>query len=246
MVAASAYCGSPPAPAELLGRFNDDPILILVLAAIAVAIAMLGTGFMLHRRRAFYGWLVAAFALISPLCALSVSLFAARVAQHMLLLLVAAPLLASAIFRRSPSSVGLWASAAAFFLALWFWHMPVPYDATFRSTLLYWAMHLTLFGSGIWMWCELLGHAERYTAHALAATLFTSTQMGLLGAVLTLAGRPLFTAHLATTAAWGLTPLEDQQLGGIIMWVPGIALFLWAALRSLTLLWRALEAPRPA
>jgi putative membrane protein len=244
MVAATAYCGSPPTPAGLLGRINDDPILILALTAIAVAITMLATPSGLHRRRAFYGWLVTTFALVSQLCALSVSLFAARAAQHMLLLLMAAPLLASAISRRAPSSTGLWTSAAFFFMALWFWHMPVPYDATFRSTALYWAMHLTLFGSGIWMWRELLGHAERHTGHALAATLFTSIQMGLLGAVLTLAGRPLFTAHLGTTAAWGLTPLEDQQLGGVIMWVPGIALFLWASLRSLTLLWRALEAPR--
>jgi cytochrome c oxidase assembly factor CtaG len=50
--------------------------------------------------------------------------------------------------------------------------------------------------------------------------------MGLLGAVLCLAGHPLFSWHLLTTFAWNMTPLEDQELGGVIMWVPGIALFL--------------------
>ena len=45
-------------------------------------------------------------------------------------------------------------------------------------------------------------------------------QNGLLGALLTFAGRPLYVAYLPTTAAWGLTPLEDQQLSGLIMWIP--------------------------
>jgi cytochrome c oxidase assembly factor CtaG len=53
--------------------------------------------------------------------------------------------------------------------------------------------------------------------------LFVATfgvQTGLLGALLIFAGRPLYAAHLSTTAAWGLTPLEDQQLAGLIMWIP--------------------------
>jgi putative membrane protein len=65
--------------------------------------------------------------------------------------------------------------------------------------------------------------------------------MGFLGAILTLAGRPLFFWHLTTTAVWGLSPLQDQQLGGTLMWVPGILLFLCVAIRSLERLWSALE-----
>jgi putative membrane protein len=74
----------------------------------------------------------------------------------------------------------------------------------------------------------------------------TFLQMGLLGAVLTLASRPLFQWHFLTTQAWGLSPLQDQQLGGALMWVPGIALFLWSALRSLGRLWGSLERAHPA
>lgn len=133
-----------------------------------------------------------------------------------------------------------------FFLALWYWHMPVPYDATFGSTGVYWTMHLTLFGSSIVLWRELIDHPARQTAQVLAAGTLSFMQMGLLGAVLTLADRPMFQWHLTTTQVWGLTPLQDQQLGGAIMWVPGIALFLWIAVRSLAYMWQSVERTRPA
>jgi putative membrane protein len=124
--------------------------------------------------------------------------------------------------------------------------MPAPYDATFTAAWIYWAMHVSLFGSAILLWSELLNHRPDQTAQALAAGTITFVHMGLLGAVLTLADRPLFQWHFITTQVWGLTPLQDQQLGGALMWVPGIALFLWTALRSLARLWESLERARPA
>ena len=194
------------------------------------------------------GWVMAAAAFVSPLCALSVSLFSARVAQHMVLMLVAAPLIARGLPRRQAltESPCLWMSAAAFLAALWFWHMPIPYEATFTSKRVYWAMHVTLFGSSILLWRELLNHTRQQAGQALAAGMLTVVQMGLLGAVLALADRPMFQWYLLTTEAWGLTPLQDQQLAGTIMWVPGIALFLWIAVRSLNSMWQAIERTRPA
>ncbi len=56
----------------------------------------------------------------------------------------------------------------------------------------------------------------------------------------------MFLRHLTTTQVWGLSPLRDQQLGGTLMWVPGIVLFLFAALRSLSRLWIALNIERRA
>jgi putative membrane protein len=132
----------------------------------------------------------------------------------------------------------LWSATMAFLIALWFWHMPEPYAATFRSTPLYWAMHVTLDGSGLLLWATLL---RQHSPQALAAGVVSSIQMGLLGAVIGLAGWPMYVPHYATTEAWGLTPLADQQLGGVLMWVPGCLLFLWAAVRGMTLLWRSLE-----
>ncbi len=222
------YCGAPPEPVDWLSRFNFDPRLLFALALLA------GAHLFLQRRDTGRGllaggWAVAAFAFVSPLCALSVSLFSARVAQHMLLILAAAPLIASRWPMRRPP---LWRATALFFLFLWFWHMPAPYDATFRSGALYWAMHVSLFGSAILLWAALLAYAREGAPAALVAGAVSSMQMGLLGAVLSLAGRPLFAPHYLTTAAWGFTPLSDQQLGGVIMWVPGIFLFLWLALRT--------------
>jgi putative membrane protein len=240
------YCGTPPSPGELLERFNLDPVLIIALVVLAFA-HVLGISEDNRRARAYAGcgWLVAAAAFVSPLCALSVALFSARVGQHMILLLVAAPLIALGLPRQSRSSAAwpLWAAGAAVMAALWIWHMPTPYAATFTATALYWAMHITLFGSGIVLWSELIHHPARRTALALTVGLMTSMQMGLLGAVLALAGRPLFYPHFITTWTWGLTPLQDQQLGGTLMWVPGIGLFLWVAIRSLRRLWNIVESP---
>lgn len=234
------YCGAPPAPPELLSRFNLDPVLIVILTALAVA-HLINTNSRV-RTTVCIGWLLTAAALLSPLCALSVSLFSARVGQHMILVLVAAPLLALGL---RPSGNrggwGLWVYAVVFCLALWAWHMPAPYDATFRSTPLYWAMHVTLFGSAVLLWRELLHHPPRRTVAALIVGMSTCVQMGLLGAVLALSTHPLFYPHLLTTAAWGLSPLQDQQLGGTLMWVPGVVLFLGVAIRSLRRLWRTLE-----
>ena len=237
------YCGSPPDPGELLHRFNLDPRLMAALLLLSVAhiawLARPGT-----RRYAAMGWTVTAFALMSPLCALSVALFSARIAQHMLLILVGAPLVALALPSPRGESPRLpWIYAGVFFVLLWFWHMPAPYDATFASTPVYWAMHISLFASAVLLWRELLQHRVDGTVEALAIGAVTSMQMGLLGAVLALASHPLFSWHLTTTAAWHLTTLQDQQLGGTIMWVPGVALFLWAAMRSVS---RLVVSPRKA
>jgi putative membrane protein len=246
------YCGAAPLPGELLTRFNLDPRLAVVLVALA------GWQWWRCRRArgreggrstagglALAGWGVAAAALMSPLCALSVSLFSARIAQHMVLVLIAAPLIAYELpVQRPGRGWPVWASALVFFASLWFWHMPLPYEATFSSVTWYWCMHLCLFGGAIWLWRELLHPARRLVAVSLIAGALTSMQMGMLGAFIALASHPLYRWHLVTTAPWGMTPLEDQQLGGALMWVPGIALFLWVAVRSVARVWASLEGAR--
>jgi putative membrane protein len=246
MVAQLPYCGTPPSPGTLLFRFNLDPVLIVGLLAAAVL------HFYFLRRRgtritAGAGWMLAGLALISPLCALSVSLFSARVGQHMLLMLCAAPLLALSTpplpIQRARGT--LWLSTIGFLLALWFWHMPAPYDATFDSAAAYWTMHLTLFGSAVALWRALLRSPRHIGGDALLAGALTSMQMGFLGAILTTASRPLYFHHLATTQVWGKTPLQDQALGGVLMWVPGILLFLWAGVHALTRLRSLAERTHP-
>ncbi|HXE16087.1 MAG TPA: cytochrome c oxidase assembly protein [Stellaceae bacterium] len=246
------YCGLPPDPGVLWSRWNLDPVLIAILVAIGVAYALavptaIRRGAVARGNAACFaiGWTVLAAALISPLCALSVSLFAARVAQHMVIVLVAIPLIATgrpgrivravlAPERRPNSGRGNFLNAlgasAAFAIALWFWHMPLPYDATFASDVVYWAMHITMILSALWLWSVLLDRRRDRAVGAIATGLAASTQMSLLGAAITFAGHPLYAPHLLTTGAWGMTPLLDQQLGGAIMWVPGGAIFLTAAM----------------
>ncbi|MBN9425782.1 MAG: cytochrome c oxidase assembly protein [Burkholderiales bacterium] len=266
------YCGSAPAPAEVMTRWNLDPLLIALLFAVLAAYL---AGVRGRRRstgslaappsacaqRCFVaGWAIATLALISPLCAWSVALFSARVAQHLLLMLVAAPLLmlgqASVMFdviRRigirlhmgehwnhrlrnavdGKSAMPLIAAWLLFTLALWIWHAPGPYQRSFDSTIAYWAMHASLFGSACLLWSMLLAGGSRSKAATIAAALASGAQMGFLGALLTFAPRMLYPVHAASTAAWGLSPLEDQQLGGLLMWVPGGSMMMAAGLLAL-------------
>lgn len=246
---AAPYCGAQVIPAQFWSRWNSDPVLIV--AIIVLAGAYFGGARLLNgsnraigrgEKAAFaVGWLMTAAALISPLCALSVSLFSARIGQHTILLLIAAPLVAAgkpsaavgALFARSVSlrrsgsvaSAGPLFATGLFAALLWFWHAPVSYAATFASSSVYWAMHVSLFGSAVWLWTWLLDSTPERALHVLGASLISTVRISLLGALITLAPRLLYTQHLLTTASWGLTPLEDQQLGGGIMWVPGCIIF---------------------
>jgi putative membrane protein len=114
--------------------------------------------------------------------------------------------------------------------------MPRPYEATFASVAAYWAMHLTMFAAAVWLWSCLLRHGN--VVPGLFASTLSATQMGFLGALITLSPRAFYAPHFLTTDAWGLSPLQDQQLGGVIMWVVGCTAFfvvaMWGAARSLS------------
>jgi putative membrane protein len=227
------YCGHSPVPGALV--WNSDPVLISLLFAVGASYVFGSRGARAPetRERCYFGLglFITAAALLSPLCNLSVALFSARVAQHVILTLIAAPLIVLgrpeaavaallprvAARRRREGHIGVVVGAAAFVLAMWTWHMPGPYDDTFKSNLVYWLMHVTTFGSALAMWHFLLQRSQ--SLGTAAAAIATGIQMSLLGAVLTLAPRPLFMVHFSTTWPWGLSPLADQQLGGVIMWI---------------------------
>lgn len=222
-----AYCGPPPLPADLFRSWNLDPWLIGVLTIVALA-AVFVPGFAARRRVALLGaTVVLAVAFVSPLCALTTALFSARGAHHLLLYAAAAPLLALALPLkvRVSGSVAFLASTAA----LWVWHLPAAYSAALADTTTYWVLQSLLLASGWLFWAQVLG-ARSSPLSGLPMVALGAGQMGLLAAVLTFAPKPLYADHLLTTAAFGLSPLEDQQLSGLIMWVPGTAIFLLVAL----------------
>jgi len=222
------YCGEAPAPAEWLARWNFDPLPIVLLLAGLVAWRLAG----LHAdraRTAAFGAGVALLAVlfVSPLCALTSALFAARAAHHAVLVAAVAPLLALAL----PAAAQLRGPLAAWTglqaAVLWAWHYPPLYSEALSGDAVYWLMQATLLGAAIAFWAAV---RRSSVPAAVAALLATMVQMGLLGALITFAGKPLYAPHLLTTAPWGLSPLEDQQLAGLIMWAPAAAVYLAAAL----------------
>ena len=165
---------------------------------------------------------------VSPFCALSSALFSARVTHHVLLAAVLAPLLVYAFPEqrsRWPGSLALWTGVQA--VAFWLWHAPGLYAEALSSPALYWIMQLTITGAAIGFWAAV---RRASSLSGVAALLVSTVQMGLLGALITFAGNPLYAPHFFTTEPWGLSPLEDQQVAGLIMWAPSAGLYLAAAL----------------
>ncbi|MDY6923237.1 MAG: cytochrome c oxidase assembly protein [Pseudomonadota bacterium] len=217
------YCGPGPGPGEWLTRWNLDPLLLAALA-LGLTLVLLRTAGR-ERGLGVLALLVLIVIFVSPLCALSSSLFAARTVHHVLLVAVAAPLIAWALPRGrvGPLAVATAAQAGVF----WAWHAPTAYGAALSNDGLYWLMQLSLLGSSVWFWAAV----RRASAPAaVAALLLAMVAMGLLGALLTFTGQPVYAPHFLTTAAWGMSPLEDQQAAGLIMWAPAAAVYLAAAL----------------
>lgn len=216
------YCGVAPLPGDWFVRWNGDPILLLAFAA---------ASFLAWRRAdvaaPFWCGLGVLFVLfVSPLCALSSALFSVRVAHHVLLTAIAAPLLVGGLpTLRIRGSAALW--TALHILLFWFWHAPAPYAFALSSDGAYWAMQLSLLASAMALWAALRAASALM---AIALLLAMMVQMGLLGALITFAGAPLYAPHYVSTQPWGLSPIEDQQLAGLVMWAPAAGFYLAAAL----------------
>jgi putative membrane protein len=243
------YCGPAPVPADFWASWNFDPLLLAGLALLAAAF-----GYHVRNRpepekaRASLllalGWLLLALVFVSPVCALSSALFSARVAHHMVIIAFAAPLIALAwkpeAARETSQGLRLAVAAILQAIAVWVWHAPAPYEAALGHHGLFWLMELSLFGSALLFWRAVFAcHSPGGVALAL---LGTTVQMGFLGALITFARTPLYEPHLATTLPWGLTPLEDQQLAGLIMWVPPAIPYIAVALLQVSRWLDGLEA----
>jgi putative membrane protein len=259
-----AHADAPLAPHDLWSAWGSDPLVLgglLVLAA-------------LHRRgrtaatppwraRCFTaGLLAVGVALLTPLDALSSALASAHMVQHLLLVLVAAPLLAlsapgGVLLRGSPdvvrgSLVG-WrrrlrlTGTAAHALrhpgavwplhvgALWAWHAAVLYGAALEHPVVHGLEHGVFLATGLLFWRIVVGARPARVSPGLGVLLLfgVTLQSALLALLLTFAGTPWYEAYATTTQAWGLEHLADQRLAGAIMWVPAGFVYLGAALTLL-------------
>jgi cytochrome c oxidase assembly factor CtaG len=214
------------------------------------------------RRASFVAGIAILFVvLISPFDALDDQLFSAHMAQHLVLMMVAPPLLlygrtglvlmmvapplllygrtglvflwamplnARRAIRRILRLSGLrqtmhaamsppvvWLLCTTF---LCFWHIPAPYGWALDSEIVHAAEHVCFFVPSLML--EPQGRRRLPYVTAMLLVLTFAVQNGLMGAILTFSARPFYSSYFTTTAAWGLTPLEDQQLGGLGMWIP--------------------------
>jgi putative membrane protein len=259
-IIASAH-SRPATPESLWSVWPVDPLLLsgLLLSGCCYMLgaravwrrAGYGKAIPYHRVAAFLGGLLAvAAALMSPLAGLSAALFSAHMVQHLVLILVAAPLLVvgtpvtaflwtlplSARQRtvrhwkhnRAARAVGkLLGSAIAMLLlhalSIWVWHLPALYDAAVGNPWLHSLEHITFLATSVLFWRIVLPVAGRRALSPGLGVLLVfvaAMQSSALGVLMLISRDAWYSAHTPHVAAWGMTPLEDQQLAGAIMWVP--------------------------
>jgi putative membrane protein len=203
------------------------------------------------------GWLALVVALISPLDGLSDVLFAAHMTQHELLMLVAAPLIVLArpivalVWLLPPqrrAAVRLlqppWVRRSWFWLTgpvtvlllhgvvVWVWHVPVLFEAALHSQPIHAVQHVMFFWTAALFWWALIHGRYGRLGYGIAVVFIfiTAVHTSLLGALLTFAPTAWYPTYMQTAPAMGVTALADQQLAGLLMWVPSGVIFMLVAL----------------
>lgn len=250
---------------EALTGWAPDPFLLLaaMVAGLLYATglrrlwASAGRGMVV---RGFQAWAFVAgltvlvVALASPVDAFADDLLAWHMLLHLLLGLVAAPLLAlsaplqTMVWGLAPDwrrRVGRWQgrvlrwgrsrrelaplATVAWIAVLYAWHVPALYDAAVASAGIHALEHVSLLAAGLAFWSVVLAPRRKAAWRGLLLLFTSAVAGGLLSALLTFAPSAWFTAHVASAPRWGLDALSDQQLAGAVLWVPGGAIHLLAA-----------------
>ncbi|HUG93889.1 MAG TPA: cytochrome c oxidase assembly protein [Planctomycetaceae bacterium] len=267
---ADAHGGGMVTPGRWWAAWNWQPAVLASLALLAGACGLglcrlwrrAGAGRGVSRWQAIAcggGLLALTAALVSPLDALSDELAWVHMVQHMLLMMVAAPLFvagtplrlmpwalpraARRVVSRWRRRLGAWHSPwyllwqplllwSLFAATLWVWHWPVLYEAALNVPLVHDAQHITFFVAACLFWRVLVDPVGRLRLGRGVGVLYlftTSLHATLLGVFMTLSPRLWYAPYEGRAAAWNLTPLEDQQLAGLIMWMPACSIFAVAA-----------------
>jgi putative membrane protein len=255
---------SPPPFRWLGGEIHAEVVVgVLLLAALyTYGVVTSRRRIRLSRPLAFFtGCAALLVALNGPLHDLSdYYLLSAHMVQHLLLTLVVAPLwlagtpqpLLDALLhpalkvkttgRIVRTATGPLVALAAYTVALIGWHLPGPFNAALEGHGWHVVEHVTLLASALLAWWPILSASRLLPALPYAAQLLYLFVLGIpmtvVAAFVTGADRPLYGWYATAPRLFGLTPLADQQLGGIIMWVPAgivplvaftVVFFRWAA-----------------
>ena len=185
-------------------------------------------------------------------------LFSVHMVQHLLLTMVLPPLLIAgtpgwlverAVGRRGGKAVARVLThpvfAGVFFsITLLVWHTVGAYDLMMRSHNVHIATHLLFIGAAVLLWWPVTSPAPSLPPLSpplgMLYLFLVQLPMQLLGAIITFADDPLYPWYAAAPRTWGLSVLDDQKVGGLLMWVPG-NLWIWGAMSVLFFRWAALE-----
>ena len=204
------------------------------------------------------GCVLALAAVAGPADAIADRLFTAHMIQHEILIAVAAPLIASgrpllALLRAVPSArraavaLGRWPLGGAVVragrrpslacllhgAAIWLWHVPPLFDAALAHPAIHVVQHASFLGTGVLFWSAVLHPGRsRDLGRSIVYLFITAVHTAVLGALLVVAQSPWYAGYALAGHAFGLTPLQDQQLAGLVMWVPAGGLYLIAALHT--------------
>jgi len=195
-------------------------------------------------------------ALSPPVDALAPVLLQAHMTQHLLLMIVAPPLLwmgapVAPMLLGLPRPIRRWValvlasrpgrrlarvlespamSGAAFFIAFWTWHVPALYDLALHSDFWHHVEHACFFATAMLFWRPVIlpwpAHSAWPRWAMIPYLVLADLQNSVLAAVLTFSDRVIYSAYEAGPRAHGFSALEDQAIAGLIMWVPGSLAFL--------------------
>jgi putative membrane protein len=200
------------------------------------------------------GWLTLVVSLVTPIAWLSEILFSVHMTQHTLLLLVAAPFLtlghpllawvwaldggrreAVAHAFRGPRTVAAWHALTAPLsvfviqaLALWLWHIPSWYEAALHSELIHALEHLCFVLAGSLFWWAMVNGRYGRSGYGLGVlyVFLTAIHSSALGALVTVAPSVWYGEYARQGAVWRIDALADQQLAGLLMWIPAGVIFI--------------------
>jgi cytochrome c oxidase assembly factor CtaG/cytochrome c2 len=206
---------------------------------------------------AFYVGLASlAAAVAPPVDGLLEQLFSLHMLQHLCLMLLCAPLIvlgrpALVLLLSMPRPARRWLGSrqaaqrmlkaagwltnpllawVAFSGVFVFWHLPGPYSTALQHPAVHVLEHAMFLGASMAFWSVVFaGHGHGLDYGARLIYVGTAAVLGgLPGALMILAPRPIYWVHADDVSAWGLTLVQDQQLAGLIMWVPGGLVYLLA------------------
>jgi len=207
----------------------------------------------LERAAFWIGWATLCVSVAPPMDTLVTQRFSAHMAQHELMMLLGAPLVAAGrpvpvwlhalplrrrhalvrTARRWGLAGGWWAATnppVAWLLhgtAVWVWHAPALYEAAVHSESIHVVQHAMFISTSMLFWSGLLygRYGRAGYGSAVVYVFTTAVHTGALGAGLTFAPRVVYGVYAAPAAAGGIDALRDQQAAGLLMWIPAGLLF---------------------